>query len=401
MDTKSLFQTISRKMRADFDASSEINHHGSRGTVRENKLRNFLAEGRLPGRYGLGAGEVVGRVRDTSRQCDVVIYDKYDGVMFIYDESVQVFPIDCVYGIIEVKSSLSKTELIDALDKIAAFKEMTPTGMVSQPAGGGFTTFHPRPRPFGAVFAYGLAGNSLNSLVDNLREWEAMVDPKLWPNYLCVLEAGVIYHAGEDLAEFIDSDKISASTSPRGLAYGQDSLFRFYCAIHDMSARMHLGPVELMRYSDPPMRIGKYIVHGRGMEGDIIVDGTATKAVRLKESTIDRVIAWCDSHGPMPYGDVLMAQYGSLPIGMEKAPILDMHVFLYNPENLPGMHEMGPDPFKEVGGRVTTSVPSLLTAISLVINDRHYVIAGLVADDYETVDNRAQRTQEQSSGVRP
>ena len=70
MDTRTLFQTISKRMRADFDASAQIKHSGSKGTIRENNLRNFLAEGRLPAKYGLGAGEVVGRIRDTSRQCD-------------------------------------------------------------------------------------------------------------------------------------------------------------------------------------------------------------------------------------------------------------------------------------------------------------------------------------------
>jgi len=30
---------------------------------------------------------------------------KLNGVALMYDESVQVFPVDCVYGIIEVKSA--------------------------------------------------------------------------------------------------------------------------------------------------------------------------------------------------------------------------------------------------------------------------------------------------------
>jgi hypothetical protein len=102
-------------MRADFEASAQVKHSGSKGTIRETNLRNFLAGGRLPGKYGLGSGEVVGRVRDTSRQCDVIVYDKVNGVTLPYDESVQVFPIDCVYGVIEVKSALSKPEFLDSL----------------------------------------------------------------------------------------------------------------------------------------------------------------------------------------------------------------------------------------------------------------------------------------------
>ena len=94
------------------------------------------------------------------------------GVTLLYDETVQVFPIDCVYGIIEVKSELSKIEFLDGLEKIKIFKAMALGGMVQQSVAGAWKLVHPRPRPFGMVFAYNLSKNSLESLVDNLRVWE-------------------------------------------------------------------------------------------------------------------------------------------------------------------------------------------------------------------------------------
>jgi hypothetical protein len=90
----------------------------------------------------------------TRRDSAIIVYDRLNGVTLMYDESVQVFPIDCVYGIIEVKSALSKTEFLDALEKIKAFKAMAPSGAVSHSLGGGFTRISPRSRPFGVVFAY-------------------------------------------------------------------------------------------------------------------------------------------------------------------------------------------------------------------------------------------------------
>src|SRR5580704_8539314 len=136
MDTRQLFQKISDRMRADFEASAQITHSGSKGTVRENALRKFL-EVRLPAKYALGAGEIVGRVRNaTSRQCDLIVYDRQNGVTLLYDEDIQVFPIDCVYGIVEVKSALSKAEFLDALEKIKVLKMMTPGGPVSLPVAG-------------------------------------------------------------------------------------------------------------------------------------------------------------------------------------------------------------------------------------------------------------------------
>jgi hypothetical protein len=254
MNTKMLFQKISQKMRAEFETSAQVKHSGSKGTIRENNLRNFLAEERLPSKYGLGAGEVVGRIRDTSRQCDVIVYDKVNGVTLLYDESVQVFPIDCVYGIIEVKSVLSKSEFLDSLEKIKSLKAMAPTGAVSQPLWGGMTMFHPRPRPFGIIFAYSLTGNSLDSLIENLKDWEKDTPATLWPNYVCVLETGVIYHHGQPFETCLDSDRITAQSWPIALQHREDSLFQFYCALHDMCAHMQLGPVQLSSYYDPPMQ---------------------------------------------------------------------------------------------------------------------------------------------------
>ncbi len=67
MNTRTLLQKISQKMRADFrGVGAKSSTLAQKGTVRENQLRSFLAEeGRLPAKYGLGAGEVVGRVRDS------------------------------------------------------------------------------------------------------------------------------------------------------------------------------------------------------------------------------------------------------------------------------------------------------------------------------------------------
>jgi hypothetical protein len=252
---------------------------------------------------------------------------------------------------------------------------------------------HSRPHPFGIVFAYSLADNSLDSLLENLREWEAETPPTLWPNYVCVLEVGIIYHHGKLFEHCLDSDKITAEARPMALHHREDSLFQFYCALHDMCAQMQLGPVELTRYYDPSVRIGKYIVYGRGVECQQVKDGeTVGETVRLRESTIDAVVAWCSGpgHEKMRYGDVLKKRFGSLPAGMNAAT-LDMKVFFYNPDNLPGLHELGPNPFAMTEHGAITTAPSLLNALELDIDGRRYVIAmdGFKDAAYEDVGGRS------------
>ena len=186
------------------------------------------------------AVEIAARTRNTlSRQCDVIVYDKLNGVVHYSSDNVQVYPVDCVYGIIEVKSALSKAELLDALEKIKVLKEMAPRGL-AQATGPGFISAYHRPQPFGMVFAYGLAANSLNSLLDNLKEWEAQNPPTVWPNYISVLETGVIEHTARVFERCIGSDQITAISWPHSIPYGEDSLFQFYMALHDACARMRL-----------------------------------------------------------------------------------------------------------------------------------------------------------------
>jgi hypothetical protein len=384
MDTKKLFQRISQRIRADFNASGEIGHSGSKGTVREHFLCDFLRE-RLPQRYGIGSGEIVARTRNTSsRQCDVIVYDKLNGVVLYSSDNVQVYPVDCVYGIIEVKSALSKAELLDALEKIRVLKEMAPRGL-AQATGPGFISAYHRPQPFGMVFAYGLAANSLDSLLENLKEWEAQNPPTVWPNYICVLETGVIEHTARVFERCIGSDQITAISWPHSTPYGEDSLFQFYMALHDVCARMHLGIVELRHYYDPPLRIGRFVVTGRGMEGTSARPESAGQRMQLREATIERIVNWCASRGKMPYAEVIKLRLGQIPTGMEDMPLMKGNVYFYNPGNLPGLQELKIRAAD--GGGVEAMSPNLALAIELLIDNEVYVIAPLQGpDDYEQVD---------------
>ncbi|WP_126423763.1 hypothetical protein [Asticcacaulis excentricus] len=148
---------------------------------------------------------------------------------------------------------------------------------------------------------------------------------------------------------------------------------------------MKLGPAELTHYYDPPLQIGKYVVHGRGMENQLANDGGTGKLAHLKESSIDRIVDWSKAAGPLKYRETLLKRLGTLPMGMDDYPYLDRDVYLYNPENLPGLHEIKPTIVPLEGGGVSLSVRSLVHCAELNINGELYVIAmeSLTGDDYE------------------
>src|ERR1700678_3251998 len=77
--------------------------------------------------------------------------------------------------------------------------------------------------------------------------------PEHWPNLICVLGEGVIYHQKAVFEKCFSSETITSDAWPSHLSFGEDSLFQFYCAIHDVCAGMQLAPAELMRYYGPQL----------------------------------------------------------------------------------------------------------------------------------------------------
>lgn len=351
VDVKRVFRSVSKKLVEDFKLSAEINHSGAKGTYRESSLRDFLASGRLPMRYGIGSGEIVGPARNVSRQSDLVVFDKLNGLALLLSESVQVYPIESVFGIVEVKSSLSKEELLKGLENIKSVKALTPKENIVQ-RGPVMTMSYARPAPFGIIFAYRLANNSLDSLASNLREWETNNPPEFWPNLVVVLGEGVLHHHADGLQTFVANKDITAACRPSPMWYRDDTLFQFYISLLDLCAQTHLGAPELRRYYDPAEQLGQYLVrnHDRVQK---LGPSAGNSVYRLNLAFVDRVVKWCKAHGKISQRDVCLRQFGSLPLGMDEE-WQAYEVYLYDPEALPGFHQVE-NPIVRDGDRVHAS----------------------------------------------
>lgn len=338
MDVRKVFRTVSSKLLADFNISAEINHQGNKGSFRETALRDFLDAGRLPQKYGIGGGEIVGPARNVSRQSDLVVFDRMNGLALLFNESVQVYPIESVYGVVEVKSGLSKGELFKALENIKSVKALTPKESIVQKAGPGISMCYGRPAPFGMVFAYSLAGNSLDSLCENLKEWESENLPEHWPNLIAVLGEGCIQHYGKGAKKCFANQDIQKSCYPVSLSYRQDTLFQFYIALLDLCAGTHLGPPELSRYYDPAEQMGAYVVRNHDR---VQRTGTANDnaVYRFNLPFIEKLVGWCGTRGKVRQKDLFIRQLGTVPEGMDDA-LLEYEVYHYDPDQLPGLHEV-------------------------------------------------------------
>lgn len=335
MDTKKVFRMISDKLMKDFVLSAEVNHNGNKGSYRESALKDFLVKGRLPERYGIGSGEIVGPIQNVSKQSDLIIYDKINGFSLIYSEQIQVYPIECVVGIIEVKSSLNKAEFIKALDNIKSVKSLVPKEMITKEIGGGMKMSYKRPSPFSAVFAYQLDGNSLESLEKNLRDWEKDVPKELWPNVIAILNEGMIFHYTEGLREVYSNEDLLKAYSPGYVQYTNDTLFKFYTSIIDLCAATNLGPVQLHRYLDPAEQVGPFVVSNHNR----LTRSGEDAIYKLTENFIKKIVDTCRLGSGMTHGELLYKRLGATPEGMLPED-LAYKVYFYNPDNLKGIHEV-------------------------------------------------------------
>jgi hypothetical protein len=332
MDTRQIFRRISAKLLEDFQISGQINHQGVKGTFRESALRQFLENGRLPERYSIGSGEIIGPVQNVSKQCDLIVYDKLEGISLIFSDTVRVYPIEVVYGVVEVKSSLSKQELIKALENIRSVKALASEQTVSKSLVAGWNLAYRSSGPFGIVFSYQLGSNSIASLEENLCEWEKENHSRYWPNAIVVLDEGIIYHIGSFLKRCYSNEDMSKAKSTISIHYKKDTLFHFYSIILDLCSKTKLGPVEIDRYFDPAEQIGSYVVRNHNR----VVREGEKNVYKFTQDFIVKVVSCCRKEGKITHKEFFDKTLGVIPDGYDEQYLLG-EVYLYNPDNLQGI----------------------------------------------------------------
>jgi hypothetical protein len=87
-------------------------HHGERGGNNELQVRAFL-ERTLPRKYSVGSGFIVCSDESVppSSQTDIVIYDEFHNSPLHRELAAHIYPIECVYGVVEVKGCLRRGDI--------------------------------------------------------------------------------------------------------------------------------------------------------------------------------------------------------------------------------------------------------------------------------------------------
>jgi hypothetical protein len=115
------FASVYNKIEADaLLFNRELPHTGLVGSENENAIAEVIRQF-LPPRYGVEVNAlVIDRFGKVSRQADIVIFDAERQASFFR----KVYPIEMVYAVIEVKTSMSSTEAKSAMDNLASVSDL-------------------------------------------------------------------------------------------------------------------------------------------------------------------------------------------------------------------------------------------------------------------------------------
>jgi hypothetical protein len=159
-------------------AKSLVKHKAEKGRIVEGVVKTAL-RAILPGRFSIGTGFAINSGGVASSQLDLVIYDAVYNAPIVLEGGTGLFPIECIYGHVEVKSRLNRAEIgsitkaIGNVRKIALDKRYAH--YVSQDNGSGktvaveqeiLTKLAPKAFVVAMISAYG----SISSLEATLRE---------------------------------------------------------------------------------------------------------------------------------------------------------------------------------------------------------------------------------------
>ena len=125
-DLDAFIQRTGRRLVEQFDDARTATSPSTVGAAMEQPVREQL-EQILPRGIGVGSGFVIDNYGKTSRQIDIVLYEKDICPVFTINNTPETtyYPCECVLAAGEVKSALDGNSLKDVFSKISSVKELT------------------------------------------------------------------------------------------------------------------------------------------------------------------------------------------------------------------------------------------------------------------------------------
>lgn len=336
------FLAAQADMLAAYERTKDIKHPRDLGDAREHILRNFLLTGGyLPKRFAVSerSVRVVSTTGHISNEIDIALYDPIDTITLMKRQDVyEVYPIESVYGVIQVKSLLTKKELRSGLKNLASFKKLDRP-LAQKPFS---TIIGPRTpqkseRGFSILFSY-CSDMSWQDIITELETFSKSNPKKLWSNAVFILDRGFFLFGDKSRACYFNEAIESISELQMHGYPDRENLniFQFQNLLLELLDGTSIAAPKLAPYFQLPLiaeghsyhfTFGKFVEIGHcDQHGDF--------ARKLSPEALEKLVAWCASTTPINWIQALDIAY-DLPQNDEAYRRQPSTVRIYNPENLP------------------------------------------------------------------
>jgi len=179
---------ISAAKKTADDLAKEVGHHGLEGQIRELALKECV-EPFLTHSFQCSSGKMIDIFQSQSDQIDLIVYQTKAAPPILINKDLGFFPVECCRYAFEVKSTLTASQIKDAIKK---FKSLWPLKSYPKRQDDG-SIEDGGPRPVAVLFAFD--SDVSGSEITRFLKYESSVHPAC--TVLCVLGKGYwFFHGG-------------------------------------------------------------------------------------------------------------------------------------------------------------------------------------------------------------
>ena len=231
-DSVSFVSDLSQELISGFEKAGKATTPATVGAAREHAVREKL-ERILPGHVGIGSGFVFDSYGRTSKQTDIVLFEKGICPIFSIEGTPETtyYPCESVIAVGEIKSTLDSDDLVDAFAKIESVKSnvrYVPDSInwrkylgILAAHGAESERYSQRDKPLDQVFGFILCqsiGLKVETLLTKCKEEAIKRETHLLPNIIVSLNDGiVVWNDSKNSRICIDAhnaDSLFMSNSP-------------------------------------------------------------------------------------------------------------------------------------------------------------------------------------------
>ena len=226
----SRIQALSDQLIADSDVIRQAYniHNGSAGSNREDLAIKFL-QAHLPKKFHITSGFALASDDVVSKQSDILIVDGMNNVALFPSKREEQWPVESIYAVVEVKTTLDGKALSDAIKKCIAFKSMRRHFVSNS------NSFKQRKIDDSLFCIFAFDSPSPGSIIKNMRGHLSNIAVDERPDLIVILKKAVIHCGSYFDAPTQGRDRPNPPAVWRGLLATQGS----YTVVSERS-KMHM-----------------------------------------------------------------------------------------------------------------------------------------------------------------